>query len=201
MSVLARLIRGKSLVASEGEISPPTAPATAEIASAEVATTDLSERVRESLDLLEADLRELIAKVGRAAEQVHTGIASSTITLDAARTSTGELSNLAEQASTNVSMLAGATEQIAQSASHIGQQVHVATSLADEASEAASLTGTHVDNLRASSTRIKNVVNMIAAIAKQTNLLALNATIEAARAGDAGKGFRGRGKRSQIAVS
>jgi methyl-accepting chemotaxis protein len=189
MSVLARLIRGKSLVASEGEIPPPTAPATAEIASAEVASADLSERVRESLDLLEADLRELIAKVGRAAEQVHTGIASSTITLDAARTSTGELSNLAEQASTNVSMLAGATEQIAQSASHIGQQVQVATSLTDEASEAASLTGTHVDNLRASSTRIKNVVNMIAAIAKQTNLLALNATIEAARAGDAGKGF------------
>src|SRR5690606_23825335 len=85
MSVLARLKRRKSLVASEGEISPPTAPAATEIASA-AASADLSDRVRESLDLLEADLRELIAKVGRAAEQVHTGIASSTITLDAART-------------------------------------------------------------------------------------------------------------------
>lgn len=172
------------MVALERESSPPTVPA-----ALEVATTDVSDRVRESLDLLEADLRELIAKVGRAAGQVHAGIGSSALTLDAARTSTGELSQLAELASTNVSMLAGATEQIAQSASHIGRQLHAANSLTDEASQAASLTSRHVDNLKTSSTRIKNVVNMIAAIAKQTNLLALNATIEAARAGDAGKGF------------
>jgi methyl-accepting chemotaxis protein len=184
MSLFARLTRRKPFVAVERESSPPTAPA-----ALEVATTDVSDRVRESLDLLEADLRQLIAKVGRAAGQVHAGIGSSALTLDAARTSTGELSQLAELASTNVSMLAGATEQIAQSASHIGRQVHVANSLTDEASQAASLTSTHVDNLRTSSTRIKNVVNLIAAIAKQTNLLALNATIEAARAGDAGKGF------------
>ena len=184
MSLLARLTRRKPFVAAERESSPPIAAA-----AIEVAETDVSDRVRESLDLLEADLRELIAKVGRAAEQVHAGIGSSALTLDAARTSTGELSQLAELTSTNVSMLAGATEQIAQSASHIGRQVHVANSLTDEASQAASLTSTHVDNLRTSSTRIKNVVNIIASIAKQTNLLALNATIEAARAGDAGKGF------------
>ena len=184
MSLFARLTRRKPIFAVERESSPPTAPA-----ALEVATTDVSDRVRESLDLLEADLRQLIAKVGRAAGQVHAGIGSSALTLDAARTSTGELSQLAELASTNVSMLAGATEQIAQSASHIGRQLHVANSLTDEASQAASLTSTHVDNLRTSSTRIKNVVNLIAAIAKQTNLLALNATIEAARAGDAGKGF------------
>jgi methyl-accepting chemotaxis protein len=184
MSLLARLTRRKPLIPAEDDTSPSIAPVAPETPS-----TDLSDRVRESLDLLEADLRELIAKVGRAAEQVHTGIGTSTRTLDTVRMSTGDLSNLAETASTNVSMLAGATEQIAQAASHIGEQVQFANSLTDEASEAASLGGARVDNLRTSSARIKNVVNLIASIAKQTNLLALNATIEAARAGDAGRGF------------
>jgi methyl-accepting chemotaxis protein len=119
--LLARLKRRKSLIPAEDGPSPPITPAAPEVPS-----TDLSDRVRESLDLLEADLRELIGKVGRAAEQVHTGIGTSTQTLDTVRISTSDLSNLAETASTNVSMLAGATEQIAQSTSHIGEQVHFA---------------------------------------------------------------------------
>jgi methyl-accepting chemotaxis protein len=181
MSLLA-FLRRKGATA-ESQPSPPLAPAVPD------PPVDESARVRESLDLLEADLRELIAKVGRAAERAHEGVGSCTQSLDAIRVSTEDLSVLADTASENVSMLAGATMQLAQAASDIGRQIHAATRLADEASEAASLTGVHVDNLRTSSARIGSVVNMIAAIAKQTNLLALNATIEAARAGDAGKGF------------
>ena len=44
-----------------------------------------------------------------------------------------------------------------------------------------------MDDIRASSAEISQIVDMIGSIAFQTNLLALNARVEAARAGDAGK--------------
>ena len=95
----------------------------------------------------------------------------------------------AEQASSNVGVVATAAQQLEQSVQEIAEQVQTSTSIAGQAvSRAEATTGT-MGSLSAAVERIGAVVDLIANIASQTNLLALNATIEAARAGEAGKGF------------
>lgn len=46
-----------------------------------------------------------------------------------------------------------------------------------------------VDALKASTSSIRSILDLLDGITKQTNILSLNASIEAARAGEAGKGF------------
>jgi methyl-accepting chemotaxis protein len=144
---------------------------------------------RDTLDLFESDLAKLIGKVGSSAEHVHAGLGESTQALEGIRARAGQLDEQAAIAQADVSELAQATDELAQSSAEIGRQVDVAGKLTDEATSAAGEAGISIDSLRASSREIGTVVGLISKIAKQTNLLALNATIEAARAGEAGRGF------------
>ncbi|MBS0644850.1 MAG: hypothetical protein JSS43_33700 [Proteobacteria bacterium] len=95
----------------------------------------------------------------------------------------------AEQANANVAAVAAAAEQIAASIHRITGEarttVGVVQSAAGEAVRAASVIRSVVDGVGA----VRDILSLIAGIARQTNLLALNATIEAARAGEAGRGF------------
>jgi methyl-accepting chemotaxis protein len=94
-----------------------------------------------------------------------------------------------EEATTNVSNVAMAAEEIAQSVEQISTQSRTSAEIARHASgEAKSIIST-VERLAAAVGQIDSVSNLIRDVAAQTNLLALNATIEAARAGAAGRGF------------
>jgi methyl-accepting chemotaxis protein len=145
--------------------------------------------IRETIDLLEADLSTMFRGVQTSTKAVHDGIRSSAAALDAIRQRSEALARQSGDAKRDATRLAAATEQLAASSTEISRQVNDASSVTTEVRQVASAAGRSLDGLKLSSSEIGNVVSVIAAIAKQTNLLALNAKIEAARAGGAGRGF------------
>lgn len=147
------------------------------------------EALRETIDLLEADLAAMIRDVHHAARAVGKGVAESSRALVTIRERSEALATKSRVAKDDAVQLATATEEFAVSASDIIRQVRDANELTDGASKAAQAAAESVAGLKNSSSDIGKVTGLIAAIARQTNLLALNAKIEAARAGEAGRGF------------
>ena len=92
-------------------------------------------------------------------------------------------------ASANVSLVAGSAEQLSASIAEINLQLAQTTDLVAHAVAKAKASNGEYAELARAAEKIGDVVKLIRNIAGQTNLLALNATIEAARAGEAGRGF------------
>ena len=93
------------------------------------------------------------------------------------------------EASANVSLVAGSAEELSASISEINMQLAQTTELVGTAVNNAKATNGQYAGLVQAAQKIGDVVMLIRNIAGQTNLLALNATIEAARAGTAGRSF------------
>jgi methyl-accepting chemotaxis protein len=93
------------------------------------------------------------------------------------------------EASANVSLVAGSAEQLSASIEEINLQLAQTTDLVATAASKAQASNGEYEGLAQAAAKIGDVVKLIRNIAGQTNLLALNATIEAARAGEAGRGF------------
>lgn len=145
--------------------------------------------IRETIDLLEADLAAMIRDVQNATSVVRQGVQASSQALATIRERNEVLVGKTRSAKDGATQLATTTEEFAASSSEILKRVHEAGKLTEKVTQAEKAAASSVDGLKASLAGINKVVGFIASIAKQTSLLALNAKIEAARAGEAGRGF------------
>jgi methyl-accepting chemotaxis protein len=190
LDVLGRLLGRRASAKTSDDLpvvaAPPSVP---EIAPAAPVRGSRLDVLRETIDLLEADLVSMIGAVQQAASSVQEGTGATAQALAAIRQRSEALGKQSRGAKEDAFALAAATEEFAASSTEISRQVNDASALTEEAHQVAGAAARSLDGLKSSSSEIGNVVSLIAAIAKQTNLLALNAKIEAARAGEAGKGF------------
>lgn len=107
-----------------------------------------------------------------------------------------DLSARTEQAAANLEQSAASMDEISATASNTANSTDQASGVARHNADAAADGGRQMneviqtmDAIRASSTKIGEIIGTIDGIAFQTNILALNAAVEAARAGEQGRGF------------
>ncbi|TWB40466.1 methyl-accepting chemotaxis protein [Nitrospirillum pindoramense] len=140
-------------------------------------------------DTFEAQVAGLITALATAAREMKDTAESMAEAAGITRDRSSAVAGTAVQTSANVQMVATASEELAATVQEIARQVERSRRQAQDAIADCATSAQVVGQLQDSTSRITEVVEIIAGIAAQTNLLALNATIEAARAGEAGKGF------------
>ena len=169
------------------------------LVQAETLAAEAAERQRVDLERAErrahltAAFEQVVGRVlGEVGNAVHI-LTETALTLHRSAAQTAEqsvaVSTAAEESSSNVQAVAGATEELGASTHEISRRVHETRGISQEAVAGIGEASAMVGALNQTASQIGQVVKLISDIAAQTNLLALNATIEAARAGDAGKGF------------
>jgi methyl-accepting chemotaxis protein len=141
------------------------------------------------LATMQDSLRHMVQRVRRSSDQIlHSSAEIASGALD--------LSARTEQAAANLEESAASMEEISATVRHSAEHTAEASQLARQNADIAADGGRvmaevvqTMQDIRASSTRIADIIGTIDGIAFQTNILALNAAVEAARAGEQGRGF------------
>jgi aerotaxis receptor len=143
----------------------------------------------QSLRVLQTNMKLLVGQIKEATAVVNGGaveIASGNADLSA-RTET-QASSLEETAS-SMEELTATVKQNADNAHEANRLVLSASATVVKGGQAVSQVIDTMGSIKASSSKIADIIGVIDGIAFQTNILALNAAVEAARAGEQGRGF------------
>ena len=159
----------------------------------------LLRNLTETAEHMAASSEELTASSEQSAQAANQVAGSITEVAQEAETqmqATNEAGQFIKQISASIAQVSQNSEQVATSANHTMQTATDGEGIIERAvtemqtiKEKTNATSTVISKLEDKSKEIGQIVETISGIASQTNLLALNAAIEAARAGNAGRGF------------
>ena len=165
------------------------------VAAGELTSQVVVEGKDETSELLQAlkDMNDSLAKtvgdVRAGTEMISTAsqeIASGNADLSARTES--QASSL-EQTASSMEELTSTVKQNADNARQANQLAVSASSVAEKGGTVVAQVVETMGSIKASSSKIVDIIGVIDGIAFQTNILALNAAVEAARAGEQGRGF------------
>lgn len=145
--------------------------------------------MRETFELLEADLDHAVAEVECQSANATTRSEAMVRQVEAIAHGAEDVAAAAAQASRSVASIADASREVSAAGREIAVQTGRSAGAAQAAVVKADGAAQSIAALEMEASHIGEVVRLIEEIATRTNLLALNAAIEAARAGAAGKGF------------
>ena len=148
----------------------------------EAQSTDETGQLLGAMGAMVAKLREIVAEVSAAADNVAGGSTELSASAESMSQGATEQAAAAEEASSSMEEM---SSNIRQNADNAIQTEKIAVKSSADAKEGGAAVSQTVSAMKDIAVKI----NIIEEIARQTNLLALNAAIEAARAGEHGKGF------------
>jgi methyl-accepting chemotaxis protein len=165
-----------------------------------VAGGDLTMRMechtRDETGMLLRALIDMNDSLARTVGQVRSGTDTITTASNEIATGNMDLSSRTEQQASSLEETASSMEEltstVTQNAEHARQATRLVATASDYATRGGQVVGEVVSTMgaiKASSSKIVDIIGVIDGIAFQTNILALNAAVEAARAGEQGRGF------------
>ncbi|TBU96513.1 methyl-accepting chemotaxis protein [Stutzerimonas kirkiae] len=156
-----------------------------------------------SLRNMQRNLREMALRISASSQSVATssqalsgqtqqsldGVANSLLEIEQIVTAIHEMAATVQDVARSAETAAAAADEADHEARQSQDKTVHAVSLIDGLARDIDHSADAMQRLKAESSNIGTVLDVIKSVADQTNLLALNAAIEAARAGEAGRGF------------
>jgi methyl-accepting chemotaxis protein len=153
-------------------------------------------RGRDEAAQLAIALRDMNVGLGGMVSQIREG--SESIAAGASEVASGnqqlasrteEHASSLEETAATLEEFAGTVKRNSDNAHRARQLAQLAAARAERGGDGVSAAARAMNEVKAGSSRVAEIVGVIDALAFQTNILALNAAIEAARAGEQGRGF------------